>query len=380
MDLPRPQRVLLYRMGSLGDHLVALPSYRLVRRAFPEAERRLMTTVPVADAAASAESILEPMGLVDGYITYQGGERGVWSLLKLAWKIRRWQPDVLVYLSGPLKRVGRDRVFFRLCGVRRQIALPLGEAAQNKALGERSGSVWFEQEGLRLARVLGELGGLGDAHVEERASWALDLVAGERSEAEQLLEPMGGGAFFGFSIGTKLQSNEWGLERWREFLQRIGASWPGYGLALVGAEDEFEASETIAAAWRRLPGTGPAVNLCGLARPRVSGAVLEHAAMFFGHDSGPAHMAAAVNTPVFAVFGARNPAGQWVPYGEHVQIVQHWVDCGGCLLDTCILQKKRCILSISVDEALDVAVRHMERMQVRRLVELDKKSVEEKVS
>ena len=359
-----PKRVLLYRMGSLGDHLVALPSYRLVQRAFPTAERRLLTTIPVANVAASAQSILENTGLVDDYITYQGGERGPWALLKLAWKIRRWRPDVLVYLSGPLKRVERDRIFFRLCGVRRQIALPLGEAAQNKPLGLRNGVPWFEQEGVRLARVLRELGGLGDAHLENPANWAPDLTAGEREVAARLLAPMHSQAFFGFSIGTKLQSNQWGSDRWQAFLQQLGSAWRGYGLVLVGAADEYEASEAIAHTWRRLSQAGPVLNLCGHASPRVSGAVLEHASMFFGHDSGPAHMAAAVGTPVFAIFGARNPAGQWVPYGQHVQIVQHWVDCGGCLLDTCILQKKRCILSISVAEALEAAREHLIRMRV----------------
>ena len=37
----------MYRLGSLGDMLVALPSLHLVARAFPEAERRMLTNFPV---------------------------------------------------------------------------------------------------------------------------------------------------------------------------------------------------------------------------------------------------------------------------------------------------------------------------------------------
>ncbi len=40
------QRVLLYRVGSLGDTMVALPAFHLVARAFPGAERRLLTNYP----------------------------------------------------------------------------------------------------------------------------------------------------------------------------------------------------------------------------------------------------------------------------------------------------------------------------------------------
>jgi len=60
------QRVLVYRLGSLGDHLVALPSYRLMRRAFPRAECRLLTNLPVSVKAPPAAAVLDGMGLVQG--------------------------------------------------------------------------------------------------------------------------------------------------------------------------------------------------------------------------------------------------------------------------------------------------------------------------
>ena len=50
------RRVLVYRLGSLGDMLVALPALHLVARAFPEAERRMLTNVPVSSKAPAAGS------------------------------------------------------------------------------------------------------------------------------------------------------------------------------------------------------------------------------------------------------------------------------------------------------------------------------------
>ena len=356
MSSANVKRVLLYRLGSLGDHLVALPSYRLVRRAFPEAECRLVTSLPVNRKAPAAEAVLGGTGLVEGYMAHASGERNPWVLLRLAWQILRWRPDVLVYLAGARGEsiAVRDNIFFRLCGIRRRIGIPLtAELQRNRVIEPPSwalpGTPWFEEEGQRLARCIAEL---GDAALDDPESWTPALSEEERAEGQRLLEPLGGAPFFAFSLGTKVQANQWGVERWQELMARVAAEWPGYGLAIVGAGDEFEISEAVAATWRSVPGAGPALNCCGAAAPRVSAAILEHAVMFLGHDSGPAHMAASVGTPVLGVFSARVPPGVWVPHGKHVRVVLHWVDCGGCVLDTCIVQGKKCILSIGVDEVM----------------------------
>ena len=75
------RRVLVYRLGSLGDMVVALPALHLVARAFPEAERRMLTNVPVNSKAAAAAAILEGSGLVQGYMRYAVGTRSVRELL-----------------------------------------------------------------------------------------------------------------------------------------------------------------------------------------------------------------------------------------------------------------------------------------------------------
>ena len=46
------RKVLIYRLGSLGDTVVALPSLHLIARAFPDAERRVLTNFPVSGKEA----------------------------------------------------------------------------------------------------------------------------------------------------------------------------------------------------------------------------------------------------------------------------------------------------------------------------------------
>src|SRR6185312_10619730 len=126
------KRVLIYRLGSLGDTIVALPALHLVARAFPEAERRMLTNFPVNAKAPPAAAILENTGLVHGYFRYAVGTRNPLALLSLWWKLIRWRPQVLVYLGAQrgIESAHRDAVFFRLCGIRRLIGVPLTEDMQ----------------------------------------------------------------------------------------------------------------------------------------------------------------------------------------------------------------------------------------------------------
>src|SRR5436190_9988886 len=94
-----PRRVLIYRLGSLGDTVVALPALRLVARAFPDAERWALTNFSVSSKAAPMASVLEGTGLVHGYLKYPVGLRDAVGLLKLRRDIRRLRPDALVYLA-----------------------------------------------------------------------------------------------------------------------------------------------------------------------------------------------------------------------------------------------------------------------------------------
>src|ERR1700678_3229112 len=109
------KRVLIYRMGSLGDTLIALPALHLVARSFPDAERRMLTNVPVNVKAPPAAAILENSGLIHGYFRYAVGTRSPRELLSLWGQLVRWRPQVLVYLSASrgIDSARRDAKFFR---------------------------------------------------------------------------------------------------------------------------------------------------------------------------------------------------------------------------------------------------------------------------
>ena len=150
-----------------------------------------------------------------------------------------------------------------------------------------------------------------------------------------------------------MQSKDWGIPNWRRFLQALALAYPGRALLLAGAREEAAATDAASEGWKSVPQAGPALNVCGLLTPREAAAAFEGADLFIGHDSGPMHLAAAVGTPTVAVFAARNKPRTWFPVSAPHCVVYHRVDCWGCGLETCLEQRKKCRLSITVDEVLE---------------------------
>ena len=336
------RRVLIYRLGSLGDTIVALPALRLVERSFPDAERWVLTNFNVGNRAAAMAAVLDGTGLVHGYLEYPVGLRNPAGLLRLRRSIRRLRPDAVVYLAAPRGRfkAWRDAVFFRLCGINRLIGVPYRADQQAPRLLDNG---LYEYEGARLLRCLSALGA---AHLDAPDSFDIGLTTEEhRAAAAALGEMADGRPLLVASIGAKVDVKDWGDGNWANLITRLGRRLPGWGLVMLGVGDERQRTESLLMKW-----PGGRVNLCGEMSVRESAALLTHAQVYLGHDSGPMHLAAAVGTPCVAVFSSRNLPGEWFPYGSKHRVLYTTISCQGCRLENCIELNKRCIRSITVDQ------------------------------
>jgi ADP-heptose:LPS heptosyltransferase len=355
------RKVLIYRLGSLGDTVVALPCYHLIARAFPNAERRLLTNFPVHAKAPASAAVLGQSGLVHDYMRYTVGTRNALELLRLAWEIRRFRPDVLVYLMPvrPLKNVRRDKLFFRLSGVRRIVGLPAAEELKHHL---DSASGFYEREASRLARTISAL---GDADIDSSDNWSLCLTEAERQTAIASLGAVARHPLIVCGPGTKMQAKDWGQDNWRALIAYLRTEYPEHGLVMVGAKEEAGTCDFAAQDW-----TGPKVNLCGWLSPRETAAVMEQARVFLGPDSGPMHLAASVGTPCVIAFSAAGIPGVWFPAGQQHQIVYHRTSCHGCRLETCIVERRRCLTSITVAEMASAVARILGKPDEERALDV----------
>jgi len=94
------------------------------------------------------------------------------------------------------------------------------------------------------------------------------------------------------------------------------------------------------------------MDLSGQLNLKQLGCLIAGGKFFFGVDSAPMHIAAAVNTPVIALFG---PSGDhmWGPWGEgHLVIKKDW-PCRPCGQDGCQGSKiSKCLMEITTDEVI----------------------------
>jgi heptosyltransferase-3 len=350
--VPKRSNILIYRIGSLGDTLVALPCFHLVARTFPGSMRILLTNVPIYAKAPAAASVLGESGLIHDFMTYSVGKRNFFELAKLWWRIRRLKVATLIYLAPPRGEFAarRDEKFFHWCGIKEVIGIPLRDLAIHRYDPVTSR---YEREASRLARCLASL---GDARLSDQTSWDLLLTERERTRASNVVDPLNGRPFLVLGISSKMQATDWGIENWKTLMPRLQQEFPEHAAVFIGAKEDRLAAEEVAARW-----PGGSLNLSGELSPRESAAVIERGDLFLGLDSGPMHLAASVGTPCVAIFSARNRPGIWFPFGSAHQLIYHQTECFGCNLEVCTIEKKKCISSISIDEVIAAARRARDR-------------------
>ncbi|MCC8408158.1 glycosyltransferase family 9 protein [Mucilaginibacter sp. UR6-1] len=337
------KRVLIYRLGSLGDTIMALPCFHKIKESFADADITLLTNKPVMAKAAAAETVLGSGYFFNRIINYPVGTRSPRILFELILQIRLLKIDTVVNINPARSRMSllRDYWFFKAAGVKKMIGFDAGKEDFEVCVDEATGI--NEWEAKRLARRISIL---GELPLDDDRYWDLKLNKKEIYTANCFNEALPSGIpVLAISLGTKNPANEWGMDNWQLLLQQLSARLNGWMLMVIGAADEKQTGDKCLEVWGK-----EGVNFCGQTSPRVSAALLKNATVFIGHDSGPIHLAACVGTPAIGIYSARNMPGQWFPRGNNNRIIYRLPECAGCGLEVCVEQRKKCILSITVHE------------------------------
>jgi ADP-heptose:LPS heptosyltransferase len=316
--LMRPDKVIIYRLGSLGDTTIALPFFNRIRQLYPKSECILVTNESDSARAFLVGSLIDGTGLIDRTIYYPAGTRDLRDIMHLLVRLRQTGAIDLVYLAvprGSLIIIWRDLAFFRMCGIRNIHCAPFRRNLHDSNLDQTSGSEEMEIE--RLARCFRVLAPID---LDSPELWELHLRADEIQAADAVLAGAGRNRFISIGLGGKVPKKDWGTENWKRLVSSLAERFPNLGMAVVGlAEEKTRADDVLSVC------TGPKINACGRLSARQSAALLRQSTAFVGQDSGPMHLAASQSVPVIAIFGPYNRPRRWHPFGRN-HVVFHDID------------------------------------------------------
>jgi len=127
----------------------------------------------------------------------------------------------------------------------------------------------------------------------------------------------------GSNPGMELTAKRWPLERYRELAWRLVQEL-GAEVILIGGPDDKALNERLLQDVDAP--AGAIIDFAGKTSIGQLAAQLERCALFIGNDSSPMHLAAAVGTPVIAIFGPTSPE-EYGPYPpddpRHVALWHH---------------------------------------------------------
>ena len=113
-------------------------------------------------------------------------------------------------------------------------------------------------------------------------------------------------------------TKQWPPDQWIALISELSLIHPGVTVYLLGGKEDFETCERIASAVK----THSVKNMAGRLSFLESAAFMQTALMNYVNDSGPLHMASAVNAPVAAIFCSTLPAFGFGPLSDRSAVFE----------------------------------------------------------
>lgn len=150
--------------------------------------------------------------------------------------------------------------------------------------------------------------------------------------------------------GASVPARAWSPEANAALVARLAGL--GRRVIVTGAPSERKLCALVAA------GASGTVDLSGTTDLACLAEVLAGADALVVGNTGPAHLAAAVGTPVVSLFAPTVPAGRWRPWRvAHVLLGEQDIGCAGCRSRTCPLEGQPCLDVVEVDHVVDAVHR-----------------------
>jgi ADP-heptose:LPS heptosyltransferase len=349
MGVP-PKRIAIFRIGHLGDTVASMPALWTIRQCFPDARITLLTQMNKPGVLAQSTDVLVPGIVYDDVLAYTvGGKEAKWrDVYRALIDLRLKRIDLLAYLPPvrTTEQIRRDRLFFKLAGVKRIVGMSGYLANNYQPKGKPLPTVCREAD--LLLGFLAKDGVCLKGDVVARTD--IGLTPAERAFASDWIAAAGLSSnrrLIAVGAGSKMPAKVWPIENLSAALASLDRDF-NLTFLFFGSQAEHEDCE------RALKEVKCGFNLAGEVSVRRSAALIERCDLYLGNDTGTMHLAAAGGVPCVALFSARDWPGRWFPFGEGHRIHRVPVPCEGCMLQVCD-KDNLCLRSVEPEAVADSA-------------------------
>jgi lipopolysaccharide heptosyltransferase II len=321
MSNMNPKRILIARTDRLGDVVLTTPVIKLLRREFPDAYIAFMVRPYTKDVLINNKDI-------DEVITYDKdqGQQSFVDTVKFAMNLRKKQFDMaiamhptnrvhmIMFIAGIPVRIGYDRKLSGLLTKRiihRKQEGTFHEVEYNFKMLENAGISTENADPIPYMFTGSE---------EKKY---VDSIFLDKGLTEKVVA---------IHAGASCESKRWPVERFAEVCRDILKNY-GCDIVLIGGPDTSEINAKISEITK-----AKIHDMTGRFSVGELAEFLRRCKLLISNDSGPVHIATAVDTPVLSIFG-RSSAGlsptRWKPIGDRNIVIHGNAGCDDCKAHNC---------------------------------------------
>ncbi len=342
--------ILIVKPSSLGDIIHTLPAVTMIRRNIPNAVINWVVNEEYA-------RLLDLCPDVDNVVVFRRHHwnrlRNWRSLLSFVRELRELDVDIALDFQG----LFRSGLISFLSGAKRRAGFR----------NAREGAIYFYNERILLPANLKHAVDKNffllqsvlqiddDVHDNGLSCSEIDLRNLRLLLKKQQIDLQ-------YSLLTVAPAARWRSKTWppdffAETIEKIWRRHPETIVALAGQQEERPLGNFIK---ERCENKGTIVNLMGETELGTLTALLRHSETVLTNDSGAMHLAAAVDTPVVALFGPTDPE-KTGPYGDMHCVLQGSCDQLPCGERVCAEGTNACHNSVTPDEAAEAVTRRLKQ-------------------
>lgn len=339
IDPTKTKKILLVRTDRLGDVVVTTPVFSAIKAKYPDIFLGVMVSKPYLD-------LVRGNPYVDEVLVYdkEGSEKAFKGILRFALELRRKRYNAAVHFHP------RNRSYWTswLAGIPIRIGYRYKQSwllTHAYVYDKPEGKKHEAQYSFDLLRAF---------HISEprRLESYVPLHPEYRDAVERCVS--GIGPYVAFNPSASSPSKIWPARYFAEVADELAARY-GLDIVITGGEGETRFSESVKQNMK-----SSALDLTGKLGVGQLAWLLKGAKLLISNDTGPVHIASALDTPVISIFG-RTLAGlgprRWKPLGIRSYHLQKDIGCMKCLADDCEIDF-RCLTELRPNDVMTFIDQH----------------------